>query len=40
VTALEDGVLWALDRDQFIAAVAGPPQARCEAKRMATVRLP
>jgi MFS family permease len=40
VTALEDGVLWALDREQFIAAVAGSPQALFEAERIATVRLP
>lgn len=39
VVAIEAGRLWALDRDQFLAAVGGSPSARLEAERIAAARL-
>ena len=38
VVARSDGLLWALDRDQFLAAVTGSPQALLEAERVANDR--
>lgn len=39
VTALDDAVLWALDREEFLAAVTGSGAAYAEARRIASERL-
>jgi CRP-like cAMP-binding protein len=39
VTAVTDGQLWALDREEFLAAVTGSPQALYEAERTIRERM-